>query len=67
MRQTFGRLRNVEPAQVQQQLAVGEVETQAFGHAGSVHVRHPDRRGDRRLRYDARGKLLGVEPVAAAR
>ena len=24
-----------------------------------------DGRGDRRLRYDARGKLLGVEPVAA--
>jgi hypothetical protein len=26
-----------------------------------------DGRGDRRLRYDARGKLLGVEPVAPAR
>ena len=24
-----------------------------------------DGRGDRRLRYDARGKLLGMEPVAA--
>jgi hypothetical protein len=24
-----------------------------------------DGRGDRRLRYDARGKLLGVEPLAA--